>query len=147
MEELILPEDFRDFLKLLNEHKVEYLLIGGYAVFYHGYPRATEDIDFWVAISADNAQKLANVMSDFGLNNATPELFLKEHQIVRIGNKPLRVKVLTTLSGVKFDECYARRVVDTIDGVEANIISLEDLKRNKQASGRPKDIEDFRRLP
>ena len=112
---MILPEDFRDFLKLLNKYRVEYLLIGGYAVFYHGYPRATEDIDFWVAINPDNAQKLVQVMQDFGLSNATPELFLKEHQLTRIGFKPYRVKVLTTISGVQFDACYARRVVDTID--------------------------------
>lgn len=68
MDEMILPEDFRDFLKLLNKHQVEYLLIGGYAVFYHGYPRATEDIDFWVAINPDNAQRLVHVMRDFGLS-------------------------------------------------------------------------------
>jgi predicted nucleotidyltransferase len=142
---MILPEDFRDFLKLLNKYRVEYLLIGGYAVFYHGYPRATEDIDFWVAINPDNAQKLVQVMQDFGLSNATPELFLKEHQLTRIGFKPYRVKVLTTISGVQFDACYARRVVDTIDGIEVNIISLEDLKQ--KASGRLKDQDDVQNLP
>ena len=141
---MILPEDFRDFLKLLNKYRVEYLLIGGYAVFYHGYPRATEDIDFWVAINPDNAQKLVQVMQDFGLSNATPELFLKEHQLTRIGFKPYRVKVLTTISGVQFDACYARRVVDTIDGIEVNIISLEDLKQ--KASGRLKDQDDVQNL-
>ncbi len=144
---MILPEDFRDFLKLLNKHRVEYLLIGGYAVFYHGYPRATEDIDFWVAISPDNAQKLVQVMRDFGLSDATPELFLKEHQLTRIGFKPYRVEVLTTISGVQFETCYARRVVDTIDGIEVNIISLEDLKQNKKASGRLKDQDDVQNLP
>ncbi len=135
---MILPEDFRDFLKLLNKYRVEYLLIGGYAVFYHGYPRATEDIDFWVAINPDNAQKLVQVMQDFGLSNATPELFLKEHQLTRIGFN-------TTISGVQFDACYARRVVDTIDGIEVNIISLEDLKQ--KASGRLKDQDDVQNLP
>jgi len=143
---MILPEDFRNFLKLLNKYRVEYLLIGGYAVFYHGYPRATEDIDFWVAINPDNAQKLVQVMQDFALSNATPELFLKEHQLTRIGFKPYRVKVLTTISGVQFDACYARRVVDTIDGIEVNIISLEDLKQNKKASGRLKDQDDVQNL-
>jgi predicted nucleotidyltransferase len=147
MDEMILPEDFRDFLKLLNKHRVEYLLIGGYAVFYHGYPRATEDIDFWVAISPDNAQKLVQVMQDFGLSNVTPELFLQEHQLTRIGFKPYRVEVLTTISGVQFETCYARRVVDTIDGIEVNIISLEDLKQNKKASGRLKDQDDVQNLP
>ena len=144
---MILPEDFRDFLKLLNKHRVEYLLIGGYAVFYHGYPRATEDINFWVAISPDNAQKLVQVMQDFGLSNVTPELFLQEHQLTRIGFKPYRVEVLTTISGVQFETCYARRVVDTIDGIEVNIISLEDLKQNKKASGRLKDQDDVQNLP
>jgi len=137
---MILPEDFRNFLKLLNKYRVEYLLIGGYAVFYHGYPRATEDIDFWEAINPDNAQKLVQVMQDFALSNATPELFLKEHQLTRIGFN-------TTISGVQFDACYARRVVDTIDGIEVNIISLEDLKQNKKASGRLKDQDDVQNLP
>ncbi len=144
---MILPEDFRDFLKLLNNYHVEYLLIGGYAVFYHGYPRATEDIDFWVAISPENAQRLVQAMHAFALSNVTPELFLREHQLIRIGFKPYRVKVLTTISGVEFDACYARRVVDTIDGIQVNIISLEDLKQNKKASGRFKDQDDVQNLP
>jgi hypothetical protein len=97
-----------------------------------------------VAINPDNAQKLVQVMQDFGLSNATPELFLKEHQLTRIGFKPYRVKVLTTISGVQFDACYARRVVDTIDGIEVNIISLEDLKQ--KASGRLKDQDDVQNL-
>ncbi len=144
---MILPEDFRDFLKLLNKHQVEYLLIGGYAVFYHGYPRATEDIDFWVAINPDNAQRLVHVMRDFGLSHATSDLFLREHQVTRIGFKPYRVEILTTISGVEFATCYVRRVVDTIDGIQVNIISLEDLKQNKRASGRLKDQDDVQNLP
>ncbi len=86
-------------------------------------------------------------MQAFGLSNVTPELFLREHQLVRIGFKPYRVEVLTTISGVEFDACYARRVVDTIDGIQVNIISLEDLKQNKKASGRFKDQDDIQNLP
>lgn len=132
MDEMILPKDFRDFLKLLHKYYVEYLLlIGGYAVFYRGYPRATE----------------VEVIRSFGLSNAIPDLFLQEHQPTRIGFKPYRVVVLTTISGVKFEECYARRVVDIIDGIEVNIISLGDLKHNKESSGRLKDQDDVQNLP
>ena len=88
-----LPPDFKDFLKLLNEYKVQYLLIGGYAVGYHGYPRATADMDIWVAIHPENAEKIVSVLREFGfdLPELKPELFLKENQIVRMGVPPVRL--------------------------------------------------------
>lgn len=144
-----LPPDFKEFLQLLNAHQVEYLLIGGYAVGYHGYPRATADMDIWVAINPQNAKKMVAVLDEFGFG--TPELsadlFLKEDQIVRMGVPPIRVEILTTISGVKFETCYAERVVDMIDDVDVNLISLANLKANKQASGRHKDLNDLENLP
>ena len=143
-----LPPDFKEFLKLLKENDVRYLLIGGYAVGYHGYARATEDMDIWVAIHPDNAQKLVSAMKAFGLDDPKlkPELFLQKSKIIRMGLPPLRLEISTSISGVEFDECYQTRIVDRIDGVEVNLIDLDNLKRNKKASGRTKDIADVEKL-
>ena len=144
-----LPEDFKDFLKLLNSHKVEYLLIGGYAVGYHGYPRATADIYIWVGISRENAQKLATVLKEFGfdLPEVSEDLFLQENKVLRMGNAPIRIELLTAISGVEFKSCYNNRIEDIIDGISINIIDLENLKKNKKASGRYKDLDDYDKLP
>ena len=147
--ELELPPDFKEFLKLLKEYNVRYLLIGGYAVGYHGYARATEDMDIWVAIHPDNAQKIVTVLKVFGfdLPELKPELFLREKQIIRMGIPPVKLEIGTSISGVDFDECYQGRVVDELDGVEVNLIDLENLKKNKKASGRLKDLADLEKLP
>ena len=144
-----LPEDFKDFLKLLNSRKVEYLLIGGYAVGYYGYPRATADMDIWVGISRENAQKLATVLKEFGfdLPEVSEDLFLQENKVLRMGNAPIRIELLTTISGVEFKSCYNNRIEDIIDGISINIIDLENLKKNKKASGRYKDLDDYDKLP
>ena len=144
-----LPEDFKDFLKLLNSHKVEYLLIGGYAVGYHGYPRATADMDIWIGISEKNAQKLVFVLKEFGfdLPEIKEELFLQENKVLRMGNAPIRIELLTTISGVDFKTCYKDRVEDIIDGINIKIINLKNLKENKKASGRHKDLDDLDKLP
>jgi len=146
----LLPADFKEFLKLLNYRQVDYLLIGGYAVGYYGYPRATADINIWIAVNHANALKVANVIREFFGSNveaATTELFLQENKIARMGVPPFRIEILTTISGVDFQECYAERVVDQIDGVEVNLISLKHLKANKKASGRLKDLSDLEHLP
>ena len=146
--ELQLPPDFKEFLKLLKEYNVRYLLIGGYAVGYHGYPRATEDLDIWVAIHPENAQKLVSVLKVFGFDDPalTPELFLQKPKIIRMGFPPIRLEITTSISGVEFDECYQKRIVDQLDGIEVNLIDLEHLKKNKKASGRAKDIADLENL-
>src|ERR1051325_7498858 len=99
-----LPPDFKEFLRLLNAHRVEYLLIGGYAVGFYGYPRATNDLDIWIAVHPANAEKMVAVLKDFGFN--TPELnsqlFLEEDRIVRMGLPPIRIEVATKISGVDF---------------------------------------------
>lgn len=144
-----LPPDFKEFLKLLNANQIEYLLVGGYAVSYHGYPRATIDMDLWVAIHQENSQKLVSALKEFGF--APPDLsealFLKEDQIIRMGIPPFRIELLTSISGVDFETCFAERVVDHLDGVETNIISLEKLKQNKKSSARHKDLADLENLP
>jgi len=143
-----LPQDFKEFLKLLTLHEVKYLLIGGYAVSYHGYLRATADMDLWIAIEPQNAEKLVTVLREFGFGvpELTPDLFLNKDKVIRMGLPPLRIEILTTISGVDFDECYSERIVGIIDGVEVNIISLKHLKINKKASGRYKDFDDLEHL-
>ncbi len=145
---LTLPPDFKEFLKLLKEHDVRYLLIGGYAVGYHGYARATEDMDIWVAIHSENAQKIVSALKSFGFDDPTitPELFLQKPKIIRMGFPPMRLEITTSVSGVEFDECYKSRIVDEFDGVEVNVIDLENLKKNKRASGRAKDMADVEKL-
>ena len=106
-----IPQDFREFLRLLNYHNVEYLLIGGYAVGYYGFVRATGDMDIWMGVP------------------------------------PLRLEILTTISGVDFAKCFQNRLTDQIDGIDVNLINLEDLKINKKASGRLKDLLDLENLP
>lgn len=147
--ELMLSPDFKEFLKLLKEYDVRYLLIGGYAVGYHGYARATSDMDIWVAIHPDNAQKIVTVLKVFGFDHPdlSAELFLQENKIIRMGMPPVRLEITTSISGVEFDECYQARIEDKLDGVEVNLIDLENLKKNKQASGRSKDIADLEKLP
>ena len=148
MATIQLPAEFKEFLKLLNSHRVEYLLIGGYAVGYHGYPRATGDMDLWVAIRQNNAEKLVVVLKEFGLTSPqlSTDIFLQEDQIIRMGVPPMRIELLTTISGVDFDSCYSERIVDVIDSVEVHIINLKHLKQNKQASGRHKDLDDLQYL-
>lgn len=149
MAKIALHPDFKDFLRLLNSHRVEYLLVGGYAVGYHGYPRATGDMDVWVALSESNAQKAAEVLHDFGMpeDEVSKELFLERDKVIRMGVPPVRIEVITGATGVDFAECYSRREVIEIDGIAINFISLEDLKANKRACGRHKDLEDLEHLP
>jgi predicted nucleotidyltransferase len=149
MATIHLPHDFKEFLKLLNAHNVEYLLIGGYAVGYHGYPRATADMDIWIAINPANSERIVAALKEFGfdLPELTPQLFLKEWQIIRLGVPPVRIEIATTISGVNFSECYAERVTDVLDGVKVNLISLNHLKANKKASGRHQDLADLENLP
>jgi len=136
-------------LKLLNLKKVNYLLVGGYAVGYHGYPRATADMDIWIAIDPENAQKVIDAIHEFGFFD--PELkiatFSELKKIVRMGNPPIRIEIISEIDGVEFNTCYTNRVVAKIDGLNVNIIDLENLKKNKKASGRLKDLADLENLP
>ena len=145
----MLPIDFKEFLKLLNEHNVKYLLIGGYAVGYHGYPRTTNDIDIWVENSVENADKLVLSVKAFGFNvpELKPELFENKKNIIRMGKAPMRIEIITDIDGVEFAKCYPKRIVANIDNINVNIISLNDLKANKKASGRHKDLADLDYLP
>lgn len=149
MASVNLPPDFREFLKLLNDHEVAYLLVGGYAVAYHGYPRAATDMNIWVAIHPLNAQRLVDAIRAFGFDmlELSTDVFLKENQAIRMGIPPIRIEIVTSASGVDFEACYAARVVDELDGVTVNVIDLEYLKINKKAAGRHRDLDDLENLP
>ncbi|PKN63031.1 MAG: hypothetical protein CVU57_21185 [Deltaproteobacteria bacterium HGW-Deltaproteobacteria-15] len=149
MAEIELHPDFKDFLRLLNSHDVRYMLVGGYAVGYHGYPRATGDMDIWIETSESNSKKLASVFSEFGVpsDTITENLFLEKDKVIRMGVPPVRIEVITGASGVDFNECFPKRDVIEIDGIPVNFISLQDLKKNKRAAGRHKDLEDLDHLP
>ena len=144
-----LPPDFLEFLRLLNSHRVEYLLIGGYAVGLHGYPRATADLDVWVAIDPRNAAQITEAIREFGFAtpDLAPQLFLEPDKVVRMGVPPLRIDILTTIAGVEFRECYSSRKTVVVDGTEIPFIGREDLIKNKRATGRAQDLADLDHLP
>jgi len=144
-----LPPDFKEFLKLLSSHRVKYLLIGGYAVGYHGYPRPTGDMDVWIAVSSPNAARVVAALVEFGFRaeDVPVALFTEPGKIVRMGIPPMRLEIVTTISGVEFAACYARRTSAVVEGVVVNMIGLDDLKANKKASGRHKDLNDLEQLP
>ena len=144
-----LPLDFSELLSLLNESGVEYLLVGGYAVIYYGYPRATGDIDLWIRQSPDNAARVVGALRVFGFGGPglVPEAFVGDDKIVRMGVPPNRAEILTSVSGVSFDECWPHRELSDWGGVEVPVIGLSDLRRNKRASGRAKDLADLDELP
>ena len=141
-----LQADLKEFLSLLASNRIEYLLIGGYAVGYYGYPRPTGDLDIWVAMNRENAMRIVRMLAEFGFN-APLEKFLEENSVVRMGVPPYRIEILTTIDGVKFGECYEARIRASIDGVDVDLISLAHLRENKEASGRLKDLSDLENLP
>ena len=147
--EIELPPDFSEFLKLLNAARADYLLIGGYAVGYHGYARTTDDFDVWVRTDVENAERIVSALRAFGFDVPAlrPELFLEDDQVIRMGVPPHRIEVMTTISGVTFDECWPGRVEMEWDGVPVAVIGLECLRKNKLASGRLKDLADLEQLP
>jgi predicted nucleotidyltransferase len=149
MAKQALTEDFKEFLTLLNENNVEYLLIGGYAVGYYGYPRTTADMDVWIAIHSENARKMVAVFNQFGLrgDNVNEQLFQQPGHIVRMGIPPVRIEVLNEIDGVEFKECFANCKPVEIDGVPVSLISLADLRRNKLAAAQHKDLDDIEHLP
>jgi aminoglycoside-2''-adenylyltransferase len=146
---ITLPPDFKDFLRLLNGHKVEYLLVGGYAVALHGYVRFTADMDIWVMTSPENAAKVVQALKDFGIPQANElyNIFLLEKRVLGMGMPPYKIEVVTTIDGVSFEECSANRMTVEIDDITVPYLSLNDLRKNKKASGRYKDLNDLEHLP
>jgi len=144
----MLSKDFKEFIELLNAHNVRYLVVGGYAVAFHGYPRYTKDLDVWIELSPENADNIIKTMEAFGFGSLglKPEDFLESDQIIQLGYPPNRIDILTTLKEVQFEACYKERVELKIQGIKINFIDLENLKRNKRATGRPQDLADAENL-
>jgi len=144
----MLSKEFKEFAKLLNDQKVEYLLVGGYAVVFYGYVRYTGDIDFWINPTKENAIRLIEVLDQFGFGslNFTIEDFTKDDQIIQLGYPPNRIDIITSVTGLIFSDCYPKRKSFSIEDIEIQTISLEDLKKNKKASGRYKDLDDLENL-
>ncbi len=135
---------------MLNVHHAEYLLVGGYAVAWHGYPRATADLDVWVRTTPDNARRVLAALEAFGCGasaGAGVSELTTPGRILRMGVPPLRIEIQTTASGLTFEACHQRRVDGELDGVPVPVLSLDDLKRNKRAAGRYKDLADLENLP
>lgn len=144
-----LPTEFSELLRLFNEQRVDYLLVGGYAVAYHGYPRTTGDLDIWIDRSAETARGVVQALRTFGFDAPVlqPGLFLQPDQVIRMGHPPLRIEILTSISGVVFADCDRNRVDALWQRVPVRIIGLDCLKANKRASGRYKDLSDLDHLP
>jgi hypothetical protein len=144
----MLNADFKEFLQSLNDNSVRYLVVGGYAVALHGYPRYTKDIDIWVELAPENSARIMGALQQFGFGSLglVEQDFLEADTIVQLGYPPRRIDLLTTLPGVDFETCYAMKVIVDLDGLPVNFIDLENLKKNKRAAGRAQDIADIENL-
>jgi hypothetical protein len=145
---MMLSKDFREFIELLNENKVRYLVVGGYAVAIHGHPRYTKDLDIWIELSSENAENILQALKKFGFGELglKPADFLERDQIIQLGYPPNRIDILTTLKNLKFDDCDKARVEVEIQGLKIRFIDIENLKQNKRATGRPQDLADAENL-
>ncbi len=145
---MVLSENFKEFLKLLSEHKVKYLIVGGYAVAYYGHPRYTKDLDVWVKAEPDNAKKIINALEEFGFSDLgiSEKELLNEESIIQLGYPPERIDLILSASGISFDECYEKRREVEYKGVKIGFIDIENLKLNKKATGRFQDLADLENL-
>ena len=143
-----MSKDFEEFLKLLSEKKVDYLLIGGYAVIHYGYVRNTGDMDIWVRSTAENTLRTAEALDDFGYapKEQTLTYLRQPNKILRMGVPPFRLEISTDIDGVDFDDCYSRHSTLQVNQVEVSLISFDDLIKNKKASGGLKDLADVEEL-
>lgn len=145
---VLLNKDFREFVALLNENEVRYLVVGGYAVAVHGHPRYTKDLDVWVEISPENAGRIVAALDQFGFGSLdlSENDFLAKEQIIQLGHPPNRIDILTTVTGLEFEECYENRMEVDLKGLVMNFIDLESLKKNKKATRRYQDLADLEAL-
>ena len=145
---ILLNRDFKEFIQSLNANHVRYLVIGGYAVAFHGHPRYTKDLDIWLDLTTDNATLMVNALEQFGFGSLglQPGDFLVPGQIIQLGYPPHRIDLLTSLEDMDFQECYHSRIEVTISGVSVNFIDLPNLKKSKKAAGRYQDLADLENL-
>jgi hypothetical protein len=145
---MALPQDWKEFIELLNSRRVDYVVIGAIAVSYHAYPRNTGDLDILIRPTLENGKKLSRVMEDFGFRSLglKPEDFIQGGQFIQLGVRPRRIDLLNEVSGVDFEEVWQGRVTTTLDGTPVALMGREALIKNKKACGRDKDRVDLRML-
>ena len=143
-----LTRDFVEFVECCERNRVRYLIVGGYALSAHGLPRATKDLDVWIMVDPENAQRVVASLNEFGMAGLglVEGDFLESDVVVQLGYPPIRIDLLTSASGVSFDACWPRRVLVDIGGMEAPFISVDDLIINKRATARPQDLVDVSSL-
>ena len=144
-----LDPNFRELLQLLNSEGVRYLVVGGYAVNFHGHHRNTKDLDVWITTDQQNAERVSRALQRFGFSAASVPAtnFTQKGKIHMFGREPVRVDILTDPSGVDFDACYERRIEAELEGVRVPFLALADLRANKRAAGRTRDQADLESLP
>ena len=143
-----LPKDWREFIGSLNSGEVEYLIVGAFALAFHGFPRYTGDIDILVRATPDNARKMAQVLSDFGFASLglSENDFLTPGHVIQLGLAPNRIDLLTSITGVEFEYAWQHRIAAELDGVPVLFIDRESLIKNKKATGRTQDRADLEAL-
>ncbi len=144
-----LNQDFQEFVELFVAHEVEFLIVGGYALAAHGHPRYTKDLDVWVWIGPENAQRIIRAIEEFGFGDLglTVEDFQEPDVMVQLGHEPQRIDILTYASGLDFSNAYKNRIYITVGKTQVPFISVGDLRTNKLATGRPRDLADVADLP
>jgi predicted nucleotidyltransferase len=139
---------YKELLQLLNDFEIEYLIVGGFAVMKYGEPRYTKDLDVWVNDSAENSARVVAALQKFGAplehDGVTAETFTNQQVVYQIGVAPVRIDILTEITGVKFEDAWRRRVASTFFGIPVHFICLDDLVANKEALGRASDLKDLR---
>jgi hypothetical protein len=146
----IFNPDFQEFLLALNKNEVKYVLVGGYSVIYHGFPRTTGDLDIFVEVSAINYAKLVQAFEQFQmpLFDMSEDSFLHQPQInvYTFGRPPVCIEILKEISGFTFDEIYNNALNTVFEEIPMKVIHINDLRRNKKISGRAKDLNDLENL-
>ncbi len=140
--------DFRELLGLFNAHSVEYMIVGGYALAFHGVPRFTGDLDLFVRTTAQNARRILAALDDFGFGslNLRAEDFSTQDRVIELGVPPVRVDIITSLLGVSWEECWAGRQPGAYGDVAVAFIGRSQFIANKRAMGRQKDLADLEAL-
>jgi len=144
----MLNKDFREFIELLNKNDVQYLVVGGYAVAFYGYPRYTKDLDVWIWVNDKNAKHLIIALNEFGFGSSglSTDDFLQKGFVVQLGYPPNRIDIITEIDGLDFKDCINTKNVLQLDGIDVPFIDLKNLIKNKRSSGRAQDLADAEAL-
>lgn len=145
---MVLNQDFKEFIESLNDNNVRYLIIGGYAVAFHGYPRYTKDLDVWIQLDRENAANVVKALDQFGFSSLGLGVgdFLEPDTIIQLGYPPSRINLVIGIKDMDFDRCYATKISVEIEGVTMHYIDLENLRKNKRSAGRLQDLADLENL-